>query len=450
MGDLIDLERKELIYRCNYVKLGVVLINLIGPPISLAFLVFSIIRMVIIKKRKSFLTNIILIIFSSEIIYCLSKMIQMLKYDYPNLRNDKTFVNGNTPRGIICQIQITSAIFSDFCSLFNTLLLSLRCYDVIKNKKRFFDKGSNAIISVMFFLILSLILAIAFLIIDRKKTEGNISYRYDIRDRCSYWCWLEHIPSLCCYGLYCIILFINIFFACKTNNYLKRGYEKLEEENKYLPEKVNDINTPLTEYNKYNDSNEKKNSNEKIEENRKFSYSPEDKNRIEQLKLMRLKCLLYPSVTIGYWLFATIYRIADDLAMMRFDSGDEPYKKEEEEREFFDEYPFFQFLVQFFFISYTFFSAIRGILYGVSFLVFEEKLFFNFFKKCCKRFYKQNDSLEDSDSKGLIRNTNSTSIDEVNVRSSKGSLKDVSNCQYREMDSKNENDEDKCEDNDNN
>ena len=117
MGTLIDLERKELIYRCNYVKEGIVWINLIGPPISLIFLIFGILRMIYVKKIKTFLTNIILLIFTSELIQCLSKLIQLLKYYYPDIRNDKNFTSGDTPRGVICQIQITTAIFSDFCSL---------------------------------------------------------------------------------------------------------------------------------------------------------------------------------------------------------------------------------------------------------------------------------------------------------------------------------------------
>ena len=54
MGDIIDLERKDDIYRCKHVKLMVIWINLIGPPISLIFLVFGIIRMVFIKKGKHF------------------------------------------------------------------------------------------------------------------------------------------------------------------------------------------------------------------------------------------------------------------------------------------------------------------------------------------------------------------------------------------------------------
>ena len=55
--------------------------------------------------------------------------------DKKDRRNVKDFSTGNTPRGIICQLQIVTAIYSDFCSLLGTLLLSLRCYDVINNKK---------------------------------------------------------------------------------------------------------------------------------------------------------------------------------------------------------------------------------------------------------------------------------------------------------------------------
>ena len=83
MGAIIDLEKVEIIYRCNHVKRGIVWINLIGPPISLLFLTFGITRMFLVKKRKSLLTNIIILIFFSEIIQCLSKLIQLLKYTFP-------------------------------------------------------------------------------------------------------------------------------------------------------------------------------------------------------------------------------------------------------------------------------------------------------------------------------------------------------------------------------
>ena len=429
MGDIIDLDRKDNIYRCNHVKLAIVWINLIGPPFSLLFLFFSIIRMIIIKKRKSFLTNIILIIFFSEIIQSLSKLIQLLKYDFPNRRDDKTFTSGNTPRGVICQIQITSAMFSDFCSLLSTLLLSLRCYDVIKNKKRFFDKGKNGLISIILVIILSLALAISFLFIDKEKTAGNISYRYDLRDRCSYWCWLEHVPSLICLGLYWIILVFNIFFACKTNSYLKRGYKKLLEENQLMPGSSNNMNDSLNED---NNLETKRDSSERNPRKKSISLTSEEKNRIEQLKLMRIKCLIYPSVTIGYWIFAATYRISDDSFMMKFDSDKDPFKGEADEKEFFNDYPFFQFVVQFFFVMYTFFSSIRGILYGFSFLVFEEKIFFDFFKRCFKRCYKD-DFLEIDEEGGKLTNSGSSSISDLYLSRGKEEEKNDNNSQKIEM-----------------
>ena len=431
MGDIIDLDRKDSIYRCNHVKLAIVWINLIGPPFSLLFLFFSIIRMIIVKKRKSFLTNIILIIFFSEIIQSLSKLLQLLKYDFPDERNNKTFLHGNTPRGIICQIQITSAMFSDFCSLLSTLLLSLRCYDVIKNKKRFFDKGKNGPISIIVVIIASIVLSISFLFIDKKKTSGNISYRYDLRDRCSYWCWLEHVPSLFCLGLYWVILLFNIIFACKTHCYLRRGYKKLLEENQLMPgNNANDMNDPLNEDN--NNSETKKELNARNTRKKSISLTSEEKKRIEQLKLMRIKCLIYPSVTIGYWVFAATYRISDDSFMMKFDSAENPYIGEEDEQKFFNKHPFFQFVVQFFFVMYTFFSSIKGILYGFSFLVFEEKIFFNFFKRCFKRCYKD-DFIEIDEEGGKLTTSGSSTLSDLYISRGKEEEKDDNNSQKIEM-----------------
>ena len=405
MGDIIDLERQDDIYRCKHVKLWIIWINLIGPPISLIFLLFGIIRMIFIKKRKTFLATLILLIFLSEIIQCVSKLIQLLKYDFTNKRNDKTFDDPDTPRGIICQIQIVLAVFSDFCSLLSTLLLSLRCYDVIKNRRRFFDKGKNGILSIIIFLFLSLAFSISFLFIDRERTSGNLSYRYDIRDRCSYWCWLDHYTSLACLGCYYLILGFNIYFACKTNCYLKKGYKKLLEENQLLPGKVNKMDGALNEENSENSPREK----------RETFLTNEEKKRIEELRIMRVKCLIYPTVTIAYWLFAATYRIVDDTVMQNYDEGHDPYKKESEERELFEEHPFFQGIVEFFFVVYTFLSSIRGILYGLSFIVFEEKVFFNFFRKFMKKFFKDEDLETSEDEKELVGNTNSTSLAEVEI-----------------------------------
>ena len=405
MGNLIDRNPKT-IYRCKDVKETIIFINLIGAPISFIFLLFGSLRMTFAKKKISFLTSLILLIFSSEIVNTISKMLQLFKYIFEDKRDNKGFRSGNTPRGIICQIQIVTAIYSDYCSLLGTLLLSLRCYDVIKNKKRFFDKGKNGIISIILTVIISLVLSILFLLIDKLKTRDNISYRYDVRDRCSYWCWLEHIPSLICFGFYWVILVFNIIYACKTGNYLKRGYKKLLEDNEIptIKGKNSSLSTPLNDIPKdnYKQINEKKLSN----------LTKEEKKRIEELRIMRYKCLIYPLVTIILWLFIGTYRIVDDSMMMKYDDGKNATRGTEKEEEDFKNNGFALFLVEFFLVIHTFLSSTRGILYGFSFIVFEEKIFFNFFRKCFKKYYFENDeenSEEEEQKKEIIRITNNNS-----------------------------------------
>ena len=416
------MKRSEYIYRCNYVKKIIVIINLIGPPISLAFLIFGVARMLVIKKRKTFLTNLIVIIFFSEIIQCFSKMLQLLKYYYNDERDNKNYTDSDqqNERSIICQIQIVLAIFSDFCSLFNTLLLSLRCYDVIINKKRFFDKGKRRIISIILFIILSFIFSIIFIFIDKYRTKTNISYRFDVRDRCSYWCWLEHTTSLHCIGLYWIFIIFNIFFACKTNLYLKRGYKELIEGSEFIPKKVNDLNTPLnkdTSNNPNNSNSEESSYILETENGKTVNLTKEEKKRIEDLKVMRIKCLIYPIVTICYWVLAATYRVFDDIFMRKYDEDTNPFDGEDSEKNFFKEHYIFQKVVQVLLVIYTLLSSIRGILYGLSFIVFEEKIFFNFFKKIWNKCGKTKDieTNNNEEDKGLVNNTTVISNRQSNV-----------------------------------
>ena len=407
MGSVIDLEETETILRCNKVKIYIVFINLIGAPISSLFLFFGVLRMLISNKRISFLTTLIIIIFLSEILNTMSKMIQIFKYIFPDLRLDEEETNKDTPRGVICQIQIVTAIFSDYCTLLSTLLLSLRCFDVIRNKIRFFDKGHNRQYSIIFVIFISLILSITFLFIDRIH-YNNIGYRFDKRDRCSYWCWLEHFTSLICFCVYIIILFFNILFACKTNRYLKRGYKKLLEENDICLETDNNLDKPL-------------NDNLK-----KYSHlTKEEKKRIEELRIMRIKCLIYPFVTIGIWAFATTYRIFELIFFWEYDMDDHPDSKNNEETDYFNKHPVSQFFVQCFLVIHTFISATKGIFYGFSFIVFEEKKFCNFFRTC---FFSKNDFLNDDlGSKEILKdsfkkNDNEDKNFEVDEEEDKGTI----------------------------
>ena len=411
MGEIIDTYKLEDNYRCHDVKIPIIFINLTGATFSLLLLLFGIFRMFLLKKKIQFLTVLILLIFSSEIVNTISKLLQLLKYYFGDKRNDKKFSSGNTPRGIICQIQIVTAIYSDFCSLLGTLLLSLRCYDVIKNKRRFFDKGKNGILSIILTVIVSLLLSIGFLLIDKWRTGDNIGYRYDVRDRCSYWCWLEHKSSIGVFCVYWGLIILNIFFACKTYFYLKKGYKKLLEDNDIsvvnIKSNYKSLNSPLNEISKENDRND---SNENINKKNFNNLTTEEKTRIEELRLMKIKCLTYPLVTIIIWLCIATYRIIDDLSMMDYDKGN-PTEKRQKEKDHFQAHPFLLFWVEFFLVVHTILSATRGIFYGFSFIVFEEKIFFNFFRRCFKSHLFVNDleNNEEKECKEIESNTNNSS-----------------------------------------
>jgi len=389
MGDIIDTVKIEQIYRCNNVKLIVIYSSLIGTPISLIFLLIATIRMICFKKKIIFLSKLILLIFLSEITNCFSKIIQLLKYNYKDLRDDKSFYDPDTPRGRICQIQIVTSIFSDICTLLITLLISLRFYDVIRNKKRFFDNKKNGILSIIFTILLAIIISISLLLFDRNNED--ISYRYDVRDRCTYWCWLSHFPGMICYGLYLILLVFNIIYSCKNIIILRKGYKTILKENEISYR--NSMSTPLNDISK---------DNSKESEKKNFHFTKEEKKRIEELKLMTAKCFIYPLVTIFIWMLFSIYRIFDAITLSEFDvdeEGKDIDTKIIEEQEYFIERPFYHFLTQFFLVCHSILSSIRGIFYGFSFMAFEEKLFFNCFRniweKCC---FKGKD-LEDNEEK---------------------------------------------------
>ena len=58
---------------------------------------------------------------------------------------------------------------------------------------------------------------------------------------------------------------------------------------------------------------------------------------------------------------------------------------------------------------HTFLSSTRDIFYGFSFLVFEEKLFFDFFRKCFKKSLFEDDSVgNEGEAKPIISSSNTS------------------------------------------
>jgi len=104
--------------------------------------------------------------------------------------------------------------------------------------------------------------------------------------------------------------------------------------------------------------------------------------------MMKVKCFIYPITTIVIWGLSLIYRSIDDIFFSKYDDYEdqEKYDPDKEKNDLNDNVPLKNF-VQTLLVFHTFLSTMRGILYGLSFIVFEERIFWNcfrrFFKKCC-------------------------------------------------------------------
>ena len=428
MGSIIDTKKVEENARCSDVKSTIIYISLIGCPISFIFLLVGIIRMISNKKTFSFLTYIILFIFASEIMNIISKMLQLLKYAFEDTRENYDDNNSVvTPRGVICQIQIVISIVSDFGALLGTLLLSIRCLDVIKSKKRLFDSKKLKILSFCIIILISIILSITFLFIDKSLTAKSVGYKFDLRDRCSYWCWLDHTTSIICYVCYLIILVLNIYYAYKTNSFLKKGYNNLVERFAVSTDiQSNNNNLQL------NDNTLNKEGKDEKSTDRKYTILKKDQKRFDQIKIMKMKCFIYPIITIFIWILSFLYRIIDDLIFIEYDKyEDEQSKDQIDENKFLEEYPGLKYFVQTLLVFHSVLSSMRGIFYGFSFFIFEEKSFGNCFRalfyKCCfkkNEFNYLEDEEEDNEEHQLIKtdgNERESDSNDIDFRPSTGS-----------------------------
>ena len=378
MGDIIDLEKidEEHNLRCQHAKLGVIIVNFIGVPSSLVILIFCIIRMFWTKKRFSFLTKVIILLFSFEITNCISKLLQLFKYSFEDSR---TFPDPNiieTPRGIICQIQIVLSIISDYGCLLGTLLLSLRCYGVIKNKIRFLDFKKWQNLSLIAIIFISSAFALLFWGLDKDNTKYSIGFKYDRRDRCNYWCWLGHYYSRICYVIYLLLLIVNIIIFSLTTAYFRNSYKNLVEK----------CVVTRDEPNLSNNIRDNIDYTEETKENRYIS--PDDKKRLKELQIMHVKCFIYPIISIIIWFLSFIYRIIDDTVLYNVDNGIDGHSND---FDILSKNRNLQRFIEASLIFHTILSSFRGIFYGYAFAIFEDKAFSNNFKetlykiskKCC-------------------------------------------------------------------
>ena len=356
MGAVYDLERIDNNPRCRDIKEPVIILNLLGSCISILVLAWTIIRMGIDNKEKSFLTQIIMFIFSTEILNPLSKLLQLFKYAFEDTRVKDDINEIETPRGIICQIQIVTSIIADVCTLLGTLLLSYRSYEIIRGERKIFDRKIEQILSFIIIILTSIIFSITFLFFDKILTKDSITYKFDLRDRCNYCCWLDHLASIICHIFYLVPLGVNIMYELKIIFSLQKSYYQISGKNDNDDQNYLDLEN-------------------------------DDRLKLKEIRIMQIKCIFYPAIIIIIWILLLLYRFFDDIAMYSIDRANSWDKGEDDEVNYFNDHPGLRISFEITFILYTIVSSFRGVLYGIAFVTFEEKYFCNFFRNCCLKFF---------------------------------------------------------------
>jgi hypothetical protein len=356
MGAVYDLERIDHNPRCSDIKEPVIILNLLGSCISILVLAWTIIRMGMNNKEKSFLTQIIMFIFSTEILNPLSKLLQLFKYAFEDTRTKDDINEIETPRGIICQIQIVTSIIADVCTLLGTLLLSYRSYEIIRGERKIFDRKIEQILSFIIIILTSIIFSITFLFFDKILTKDSITYKFDLRDRCNYCCWLDHLASIICHIFYLVPLGVNIMYELKIIFSLQKSYYQISGKNDNDDQNYLDLEN-------------------------------DDRLKLKEIRIMQIKCIFYPAIIIIIWILLLLYRFFDDIAMYSIDRANSWDKGEDDEVNYFNDHPGLRISFEITFILYTIVSSFRGVLYGIAFVTFEEKYFCNFFRNCCLKFF---------------------------------------------------------------
>ena len=187
-----------------------VIIYFIGSILSFILLSFILFKQIKIN-RNSIIKNCLIIIAISEIINTIHKLINFLK-------------NDNNTKKTICKIQKGIGTYSDICTPFMSLIISIEINHLLKyNEFSSFGLCSSYIIYFIGFLI-PLIITIIFYLIDSKDSKEFID---------KYPCTLNEPFLFYLYVVFWILIILSVYFSISSLKIIKKKKDEhllLEEE----------------------------------------------------------------------------------------------------------------------------------------------------------------------------------------------------------------------------
>ena len=208
---LINLWRHNIYWKLYYLW-GIIVLSLI-----------SLIQNIKTQNKKSIMTTSLFIITISEIINCLSKLLNILRQSIkPKNEQDYSF-------WLIGQIQILFSLFSDSCTIISSFILTLKIYKTtLRHGLNFFNSKNIFIKILLFSLLTPLIFSLTILFLNIKLYGGTAE---ESESEYKVWAWINCRLSLFVYSIVWIFIISIMILIGKTICYLnQRRKELLQEE----------------------------------------------------------------------------------------------------------------------------------------------------------------------------------------------------------------------------
>lgn len=318
MSQYEDFNKKygNIIFIGSYIISGVSLI-------CLSLVLFTISKH---KIKKSILMTSLSIITISEIINCLSKLLNIF-------RQVVKPQNAQVSRSywIIGQIQILFSLFSDSCTILSSFILTLKIYKTtLRHGLSFFNSKNIFLIVLLISLITPLVFSSTILSLNIIYYEGTAS---ESETEYKVWAWIDCHLSLFVYSVVWFFIIVIMVLIGKTICYLNQRKKELLEESE------DDEDTITKE-------------------------SLESSVLSSKIDSTVSKLYYFPIVTCAIWILLSIDRIPDDIININM--------TEEQQYVYKGNWLYLKYATIF---LHNVIGSARGIIYCVTFFRVDSKLF---------------------------------------------------------------------------
>ena len=192
--------------------------------ISLVGMIFVLKESLKKERKKTMLNSNLISIAIAEIINYISKLSYLVNQIYRN----KTFKEYPW-YFILTMFQIIMTIFSEFCTLFASMMMSYKIYESTRNNHIFLKRKYTVKILIILSYVIPFFLACFYSLADHFffYYEGGEQFYFE---ECKIWNWMSRYLSFSYYILVIIIVFFISYFSCKTISFLKKKKRRIENQ----------------------------------------------------------------------------------------------------------------------------------------------------------------------------------------------------------------------------